>query len=340
VKDDDLVVATHGRSFWVLDDLTPLRQVNAQTAQAEMTLYQPQTAVRLHYPGEIDIHQPVGKNPPPGAIIDYYLKSAPKDEVTLDILDAQGQVVRHLTSKEKKEDKQPPEWPDQVEAPKTIPAKAGMNRFAWDLRYDEPVQTAGAFYAGVPPRGPVVAPGDYELKLTLNGKSQTAPLHVVIDPREKDASDGIQKAIALGLQVKDHISQLHLAINEIRETKSQIDALQQRFAESDRVKPALAAADDLEKKASAIEAQLIQVKMKSSEGNLVFPNELNEEFYSFNGTIDADAAPTQPQQDVFQMLSKRLDEQLQKWAALKQQEVPAVNNLIKQADVPALSFAR
>ena len=91
VKDDDLVVATHGRSFWVLDDLTPVRQLSAQSAQGDMILYQPQTALRLHYPEEFDKRQPVGDNPPSGAIIDYYFKSAPKDEVSLDILDASRQ---------------------------------------------------------------------------------------------------------------------------------------------------------------------------------------------------------------------------------------------------------
>ncbi len=340
VKDDDLVVATHGRSFWVLDDLTPLRQVNAQTAQADMTLYQPQAAVRLHYPDEIDSRQPAGKNPPPGAIIDYYFKGAPKDEVTLDITDAQARLVRHLSSKENKENEQPPEWPDQVQAPKTIPAKAGMNRFAWDLRYDEPVQTPGAFYSGSAPRGPLALPGDYQVKLTVAGKSQTAPLHIEIDPREKDAGDAIQKSFELGTQVTQRISQLHQAINEIRETKSQIDALHKRFANKEQLKPALAAADDLEKKMSAVEAQLIQVNMKSSEGNLVFPNLLNEEFYTFSRAIEADAAPTQPQQDVFKMLSGRLDEQLKNWVALKEHDVPAVNNMIKQADLPALTVGK
>ena len=340
VKDDDLVVATHGRSFWVLDDLTPLRQVNAQTAQAATTLYQPQTAVRLHYPDEIDSRQPAGKNPPPGAIIDYYFKSAPKDEVALDIMDGRGKLVRHLSSKEKKGDKQPPEWPDQVVAPKTIPAKAGMNRFAWDLRYDEPVQTPGAFYSGSAPRGPLALPGDYQVKLTAAGVSQTAPLHLVIDPREKDAAEAIQKSFDLGVQVTQRISQLHQAINEIRATKSEIDALHKRFGEKEPLKPALAAADDLEKKAFAIEAQLMQVNMKSSEGNLVFPNELNEEFYTFSRVIEADAAPTQPQQDVFKMLSGRLDEQLKNWTALQEHDLPAVNNMIKQADLPALTVTK
>src|SRR5204863_7133268 len=115
VKDDDLVVGTHGRSFWVLDDITPLRQVTGHSPQDDMILYQPQTALRLHYPTEFDKRQPVGDNPPPGAIIDYYFKTAPKDEVTLDILDSQGKRVRHISSKEKKDLEQPPECPDRVE---------------------------------------------------------------------------------------------------------------------------------------------------------------------------------------------------------------------------------
>ena len=340
VKGDDLVVATHGRGFWVLDDISPLRQVNPQIAPAEMTLYQPASAVREHYFGEVPIRKPAGKNPPPGAIIDYYFKNAPKDEVTLDLLDAQGRIVRHLSSKEKKDADQPPEWPDQAKSTKTIPAKTGLNRFAWDLRYDDPVQTPGAFYVGEPPSGPVVPPGDYQVKLTANGQSQTAPLHVLIDPREKDAGSAIEQAVALGLQVRDRISQLHTAINEIRETKTQIDALKKRFAENEKVKPALAAATNLEKKAGDVEGMLMQVKMKSSEGNLVYPNELNEEFYSFNGTIDADAAPTEPQQAVFKKLSARLDEELKKWNDLKTNEVPRVNELIKEADVPALTVDR
>ena len=339
VKDDDLVVATHGRSFWVLDDLTPLRQINAQLAQADMTLYQPQTAYRLHYPEEIDSRQPAGANPPSGAIINYYFKDAPKGEVTLEILDAQGKLVRRLSSVESKDDAQPPEWPDQVEAPKTIPAKAGMNRFAWDLRYDEPVQTLGAFYYGSGPRGPLAVPANYQVRLTANGKSQTAPLQLAIDPRRKGAETGITKSFELAVRVNERYSQLHQAINEIRETKSQVDLLRKRFADNENLKPALTAADEMEKKMAAIEEKLIQVNMKSSEGNLVYPNMLNEEFYTFSRVIEADAAPTEPQLEVFKMLDGRLEEQLKGWAQIKNEDVPKVNELIKQADIPALTVA-
>ena len=337
VKDDDLVAATHGRAFWVLDNLTPLRQANSQLAQADTILYHPQTALRLHYPNEFDRRQPVGENPPAGAMIDYYFKTAPKEEVTLDILDAQGKLVRHLSSKEKKENEQPPEWPDRVERPKTIPANEGMNRFAWDLRYDDPVQIPGAFYTGDGPKGPLALPGDYQVKLTVAGKSQTAPLHLAIDPRNKGAEAALQKQFALSAQVNDRISQLHQAVNEIRELKTQIQSLHKRYGDDQRLKAALTAADDLEHKMSEVEQQLMQVNMKGSEGNLAFPSMLNERFDSFSHAIDgSDTEPTKPQMDVFQTLNGQLDEQLKKWAQLKSDDVAKVSALIKQLDLPAL----
>jgi photosystem II stability/assembly factor-like uncharacterized protein len=337
VKDDDLVVATHGRSFWVLDDLTPLRQASAQSAQADVILYQPQIALRLHYPEEFDKRQPVGDNPPPGAIIDYYFKTAPKEEVSLDILDASGKVVRHLSSKEKKEGEQPPEWPDRIERVKTIPANEGMNRFAWDLRYDDPIQIAGAFYSGTGPKGPLALPGDYQVKLTVGGKSQTAPLHLVIDPRTKGQEAALQKQSTLATQVNNRISQLHQAVNEIRNLRSQIQSLHKRFGDDQRLKPALDAADALDHKMSEVEQKLIQVNMKGSEANLAFPNMLNERFDTFSHVIEAgDTDPTKPQVDVFQLLSSQLEEQLKKWAQLKNEDVPKVSELIKQANLPAL----
>ncbi len=340
VKDDDLVVATHGRSFWVLDDVTPLRQINSEKAKADVLLYEPQTALRLHYPEEFDKRRPVGDNPPPGAIIDYYFKTAPNDEVTIDILDAGGKLVRHLSNKEKQEGEQPPEWPDRVEHAKTIPAHDGMNRFAWDLRYDDPIQIPGAFYSGNGPKGPLALPGDYQVKLTAAGKSQTVPLHLAIDPRTRqlpDAEPALQKQFALSMQVKNRISQLHQAVNEIRAVRSQIKSLHQRYNEEARVKPALAAADELDKKMSPVEEQLIQVNMKGSEANLAFPNMLNERFDSFSHFIEAgDNEPTRQQLEVFKLLSGKLEEQLKNWAQIKSQEVPKVSNLIKQADLPAI----
>lgn len=340
IKDDDLVVATHGRSFWVLDNLSPVRQVSPQSNQADVVLYQPQTALRLHYPTEFDRRQPVGDNPPPGAMIDYYFKTEPKDEVTLDILDAQGKVVRHLSSKEEKKTEQPPEWPDRQERVKTIPAKEGMNRFAWDLRYNDPVQTPGAFYGGDGPKGPLALPGDYQVRLSVAGKTQTVPLKLVVDPRTKDHEAELPKQFQLSAQVTDRISQLHTAINEIREAKTQIKNLHTRFDQDPRLKAALQAADDTEKKMSAVEEKLIQVNSKSSEGTLAFPTMLNEDFDTFSHSIDiSDHEPTKPQLDVFADLGRRLDEQLQKWNQIKTDDVAKLNATFKQTELPAVMIS-
>jgi chromosome segregation ATPase len=220
---------------------------------------------------------------------------------------------------------------------KTIPANEGMNRFAWDLRYDDPIQIPGAFYSSTGPKGPLALPGDYQVKLTVGGKSQTVPLHLAIDPRTKEQEAALQKQFSLAKEVNDQISQLHQAVNEIRDLRSQIQNLHKRFDSDQRLKPALAAADDLDHKMSEVEQKLIQVNMKGSEANLAFPNMLNERFDTFSHTIESgDAEPTKPQVDVSQMLTSQLDEQLNKWAQLKTEEAPRVSELIKQANLPAL----
>jgi hypothetical protein len=214
-----------------------------------------------------------------------------------------------------------------------------MNRFAWDLHCDEPVQTPGAFYSGDPPRGPHAMPGDYQVKLTVGGKTQTAPLKLAMDPRVQGAEEAVQKQFELSIQVRDRISQLHTAINEIRDVKSQVKALHTKFGDNERVKPALDSADEVSKKMSAVEEELIQVNMKSSEGNLVFPNKLNERFATFSYVIDgANAAPTQSQREVFKMLSGQLDEQVNKWTQIKNDEVPKIGAAIKQLDLPAIAI--
>jgi seryl-tRNA synthetase len=182
-----------------------------------------------------------------------------------------------------------------------------------------------------------VPPGDYHVKLTVGGKSQTAPLHLAIDPRNKGAEAAVQKQFTLATQVNDAMARLHRVVNEIRDLKSQIQTLHKRFGDDPRLKPAFATADDLDHKMSEIEQKLIQVNMKGSEANLAFPDMLNERFETFSHTIEyGDTEPTQGQLNVFQMLSSQLEEPLKKWAQLKTEDVPKVSELIKQANLPVL----
>src|SRR5438093_7148594 len=179
--------------------------------------------------------------------------------------------------------------------------------------------------------------GVNQVKRTAIGKTQTAMLHLVIDPRTKDHERELAKQFELSTQVNKRISELHQVVNEVREVKSQIQALRTKFGDDPKVKPALDAADGMEHKMSDVEQQLIQVSMKGSEGNLAFPNMLNEAFDTFSRSIDTgDREPTKPQLEVFALLSGRLDEQLKKWNAIKQDDLPKVSELIKQADLPAM----
>jgi hypothetical protein len=338
IHGDDLVAATHGRSFWVLDDITPLRQLDAVSPAAEMVLFKPQTALRLHLPTDIERRGPVGDNPPPGAIISYYFKNAHKDEVKLEILDSDGKAVRTLSSKEKKGDEQPPEWPDQVKDVTTIPAAAGMNRYAWNLRWEPPVKIPGAFYTGVGPQGPLAQPGQYTVKLTVGNQSQSQPLEIAMDPRIKGVSpEDLHKQFELAMQVRDANTELHRAVNQVRTLRAEIKALQQRFENDPAIKPLLEHAVALDKKMTPVEEQLIQVNMKGSEANLAFPNMLNEQFDSFSAVMQAgDSAPSQQQYEVFKMLRRQLDQQLSAWKQIMSADVPTFNDHMKNSNIPAL----
>jgi hypothetical protein len=338
IHDNDLVVATHGRSFWVLDNITPLRQIDTKSADAEMILYKPEPALRLHYPDQIEKRGPVGDIAPMGAMIDYYFKTAPKDEVKLEIFDPSGKLVRSLSSREKKEFEQPPEWPDQVKEVTTIPADAGMNRYAWNLRWETPVKIPGAFYTGTGPRGPLTLPGNYTVKMTVGNQSQAQPLEILIDPRVKDipAAD-LEKQFDLQMQVRDANAQLHRAVNQIRELRGELKGLHARLEGDAKLKPLIEQADALDKKMTPIEEELIQVNMKGSEANLAFPDMLNELFDGFTSSLEsADGAPTEQQYEVYKKLRARLDQQHAAWKQVMSSEVPALNEAIKTTNLPAL----
>jgi hypothetical protein len=302
VHGDDLVAATHGRGFWILDNVTPLRQ--AQATADELVLYSPATARRLYYPDQVNTRRPVGANPPAGAAIDYVLPAAAATELTVDIVNAKGELIRHLSSTKTNKQVQPPEWPDQIVPSDLIPAHAGMNRMIWDLRYDDPVQIPGAFYQGEAPRGPIVAPGQYQLRLTLGDKTRTAALTVVADPRVANSAPAIGAKTALALATYRDIDTLHRAVNDLR---------------ARRKAPKTTPAAGLEAKLAHIEEALVQVNMNGSEANLAFPGMLNEQLASFAGSLeDADTPPTTQQQALFDSLHEKLQAQLALWRGLSQ----------------------
>ena len=195
IHDDDLIVGTHGRGFWVLDDITPLRQLSDEVIRARAYLFRPADAYNIPQSSENGTPQPrdepLADNPPYGAMIDYYLKSASSGPVVLEILDPSGASIRKYSS----EDKQPPVNPDAIDIPaswvrppQSVPTTAGMHRWIWDLRPTPPPDRTARPGGGgniFGPRVPTVLPGIYTVKLTVDGKSYTQPLSVKSDPRAK-----------------------------------------------------------------------------------------------------------------------------------------------------------
>jgi photosystem II stability/assembly factor-like uncharacterized protein len=220
VKDDDLVVGTHGRSFWILDDITPLRQVGPRVASAAVHLYRPQDAWRVRWNMNTDTplppDEPAGENPPEGAIINYVLR-APVASVLIEIIDTAGRVVRRYTSEEKMEpprdEGQVPRW--WVRPPNPPGKTAGMHRIAWDLHYAPPRVPSFSYpIAATPgnttriPTGPWAPPGGYTVRLTAGGQTQTQPLRLRLDPRVKTPPSGLDQQFTLSMRLYQSINRL------------------------------------------------------------------------------------------------------------------------------------
>jgi photosystem II stability/assembly factor-like uncharacterized protein len=207
VHGDDLVIATFGRGSWILDGIAPLRQADEKAAASEVVLYRPATAVRLN-PEEfwgtpLPPEEPQAKNPPDGAMLDFYLKSAAPGEVALEIVDARGDVVRKYSSQDRAEPVRAPgavadRW---FPAPQRLTAKAGMNRLVWDLRYAATGTEDPESALGRPVAGPLVLPGTYTVRLNVGGRTYTQPLKVTLDPRSSATPAELQKQFELSLSI-------------------------------------------------------------------------------------------------------------------------------------------
>ena len=229
VKDNDLVVATHGRAFWILDDISPLRQLTDEIKSATAHLFQPSTAMRIrastHGDTPLPPEEPAGENPPTGAIFYYYLKSAAQVGVKLEVLDANGKIVRSYFSKDQLfHPPAPPAFPDYWFKPESLLSpSAGMHRFVWDVRYSAPPVAQPEYsmftVAGrdVPrePAGPQALPGSYQVKLTVDGKAYTQPFKLTMDPRVKTSPHDLEKQFSLELKLVQTLRQANQAVEEI-----------------------------------------------------------------------------------------------------------------------------
>ncbi len=343
VRNDDLVVATHGRSFWILDNLTPLQQIAAQRAAitgAEAHLFAPRAAYRMRGSrgggGGMS-----GTNPPGPAVIYYTLKSTPKDAIALEILDAQGKLVRRFSSRragDAEEQPQPGQFGQQGEPRLTV--NAGMNRFIWDLRHESATRVPGAPIWSGSVAGPAAMPGTYQLKQTAGGKTLTAPLEIKPDPRVKTSQADLQKQFDLLMRIRESVSRAHDAVNGIRDIRTQIAAMKRRGDSSDSAKKVIAAAEALEKLLGPVEEQIIQTKARSSQDLLNYPIQVNNKLMALAGTIEsADNAPTEQAYAVFEALNARLAPALARWNEIVAKDLAALNDLARKENVPIVELA-
>jgi hypothetical protein len=347
VKGNDLVVATHGRSFWILDDISPLRELNSTTAAASVHLFPPATAIRLRKNEARDTplqpETPAGKNPPAGAIIDYSLQTIPAGAVTLEISDSKGVLVRKYSSSDapgKIDETQsfPTYW---FSPPPPLSKHLGLNRFVWDLRYERPralrfgysIAAAYGDDAIMQPEGPLVLPGTYQVQLSVDSKTYTAPLEVKMDPRVKTSAIAFRQQLMLETQIMQAMWDSYRTVQEIRELRAQLKDLQTRLKTDASAKPVLDAIAALDKNA----AELVAVEQTYPPVGIVSAASLNGALGSLIVLVDsADAAPTAQAASAYGTYRKLLDQELAKWAALKKNDIPALNALLRQRQLPPI----
>jgi photosystem II stability/assembly factor-like uncharacterized protein len=352
IHHDDVVVGTHGRSFWILDNITPLRQFSSEVANASAQLFGPQVTYRVRRNNNTDTplppEEPAGQNPPDGAMIDYFLnsKATTSAPVTLEIVDASsGRVVRHFSSTDKpepvdaKELNVPMYW---VRPARTLSAAPGMHRFLWDLTYPAPDVLGhdypiSAIFHDTPryPLGAAVLPGQYKVVLTVGGKSFSQLLTVRIDPRVKTSAEDLGRQFELDRKIAEALHKDYEVLQQVRSLRSQLKSLAGHAAIAKT-------AAELEAKAAPIEGEeggYGTRYLSTPEGRSL--SRLNSGLSTLVSALDtADAAPTTQQSAMFVELEKALDEQLSAWDQLKTKDIPELNEQLKKVGLPLIDLQK
>jgi len=350
-REKELVVATQGRSFWILDDLPVLHEMmdaGGFSATGETRLYKPKDSYRMPGGGGFPLGPTatVGRNPANGAVVYYSLKAKPASNVDLEFLDPAGKSIRKFTARVAREGA--PAGPPPAPAGEgggfgggggapPVPMEVGLNRFVWDMRYPDAVRFPGMILWSGETRGPKLPPGNYQVKLTVDGKSYTQPLEIKPDPRVTATAADYTKQLELGLKIRDKLSETHNAIIQIREVRKQVEDLLKRLAGQPNFKVVNDAGTALNKNLTAIEETLYQTKNQSSQDPLNFPIRLNNKLAALGGVVgSAESAPTAQSYAVYDEVVAQIDAQLQKLAQLMRTDVPAFNQLVRDQNIPAV----
>jgi photosystem II stability/assembly factor-like uncharacterized protein len=344
IHENDLIVATHGRSFWILDDLTPLRQLAESMAKSDAYLFKPEAAYRVRRSTNPDTpippDEPAGQNPPDGAILDYFLAQPVSGAVTLEIVDAHGKVVRRFSSTDKPEvtqaelEKQliPLYW---IRMPKILSASAGMHRWVWDLHYPSPASLQHQYpISAVPsdtprtPQGPIALPGEYTARLAVNGSTFTASLTVKIDPRVNTSPGDLEKQFNLEMRLA---SELTTSTEAVTQARSVVDQLHKLGNQSGAMAESIKA---LDQKVGTILRGSTPAVPGTSEPTLTRASAAVDALYTSVG--QADAAPTTAQINAAVDTERDLSALTNRWEEIKNSDLPALNRQLKSANLPEI----
>lgn len=347
-REQELVAATQGRSFWIFDDLPMLHEIKDAggfSVAGDVHLFKPKDAYRMPGGGgPLPPTATIGRNPAAGVVVYYSLKSKPASDVVLEFLDGSGKSIRKFTGRLPRAGAaasagQAPSN-DDGDSPGGQPrmgTDVGLNRFAWDLRYADAVRFPGMILWSGETRGPVVVPGSYQVKLTVDGQTMTESFEVKPDPRLTTTAGDYARQLDLGLKIRDKLSETNNAIIQIRDVRKQVDDLTKRIAGQPNAQAINDAGADLNKKLREIEEALYQTKNQSSQDPLNFPIRLNNKLAALAGVVSgSENAPNAQSFVVYDELVSQIDAQLQMLAQVMKTDVPAFNQLVRDQNVPAI----
>jgi len=342
IHDNDLIVATHGRSFWILDDIAPLREAAASLASADAHLFTPATAYRVQRDTYTDTplppDEPFAANPPDGAIVDYYLGHDASNPVKLEILDARGQVVRKFSSADKpdvteeelKKQLIPLYWLRPFRA---LSTEAGMHRWVWDLHYPAPTSTRHDYpISAIPgdtpryPLGPTVLLGSYTARLTANGKTYTASFTVKMDPRVKISAVGLEKKFQLEKRLAASLSETSQAVLQAGSLRDSLQKLSQQASGETN--------SSLQAFQNKLAALLGGSPGASTAGEITLTRVNGEVQVLYGQVWQADAEPTAAQSVAAASAESEASNAMKKWDTLKTSDLSALNQALRSANLP------
>jgi photosystem II stability/assembly factor-like uncharacterized protein len=350
IHDNDLIVATHGRSFWILDDITPLRQISTDVTSSNAYLFQPEEAWRVQRDTNTDTplpaDEPAGENPPDGAIIDYYLKGVSTSPVTLEIFDRQEKLVRKFSS-----DGRPAETEEErakqliplywLKPERILSAQAGLHRWVWDLRFPAPHATHHEYpIAAVPyrtPRYPVgvaVLPGTYTVKLTVDGKTYSQPLEIKLDPRVKVSKADLTEQFELATQLANGMNLSYTALEQAQSVSAQLDRAAKK-APKGELADAIAS---LAQETSEFDGSAKNIQKKSAAAGF---DKIHGQFAQLYAILNgADAAPTEAAKKAASETEKSLADREKAWKELQDSRLSKLNEKLRAASLPEIDPSR